>query len=254
MLTAAITLNGAVSTSVSANGTENEIAYDATEYKTLEEQYVDYINSDYATEEGSAAFQDLLDEYESFQNGTAIIPLTTSSSLAVPFYSQETSYYCGPATTRQTYSYLNNLLNSSSYAPSQTAIANSLGTTTNGTDQDKIVTYLNQNFPSKVYATYWKNGAYTSASALLNYVVNDINGRKPTIAHVIISSSLKSTSDWKYTTNGHYLNFYGYVKGVSTDVDIIQMTDPYLDGHGYQYGKYGMIKEYVYAATDRISS
>lgn len=235
---------------------EGTVGRNATEYKTLRQQYVEYKNSDYATPEGIADFQATLAEVEAVLNAdtTAEPRSTTGKTLDVPYFEQEESYYCGPATVKQTYSFLNEFLNGSTYSPPQSNLRYILDTTEDGTDQNNIETYLNSSFPSISYSMLWRNGAYTNATQMFNLIKTDINNNKPSIAHVIISAKLEADSEWNYTTGGHYLNFRGYVEAVSTGVDIVLITDPNFDGHGYSSGRYGVIKEAVYAATDRFSS
>lgn len=252
-LTAVMSVNCVLSVGASAEESENHVVHDATEYKTLEEQYQEYVASDYVTEEGIEAFKEQFAEREAIENGTNVMPHIASAGVSVPYYAQETKYYCGPATVRQTYSSLNKTINGSSYAPSQSTIAQAIGTTSDGSDQNRMNSYLNNIFPSKAYATYWKNGAYTSDSGLLNHIVTDVSQNKPTIAHVIINST-GGTANWNYTTSRHYLNYNGYTLGISAGIDLIDVTDPNAAGHGYATGKYSIEKSNAYAVTDRISS
>lgn len=214
-------------------------------YETQEEQYERFIRSDFATPAKIEQYKQMMKEHEDILNGNYPTPYASQRVLGVPFYEQSEKNYCGPATVRQIYAYLNN----TSYPPSQSVIAKEMKTTSDGTDQQAIIDYLNAHCPA-TYVTLWKNGVYTSPSGLFNLVISDINSSKPTVAHITGAT----TSNWRYATSGHYLCFEGYVDDTSTNGHVIHVVDPWLKGHNIANGKYTVSREKAYAVTDRIGS
>lgn len=219
--------------------------FNAGKYETSEEQFNRFVNSDYATPEKIAAYKQIMEEHEAISSGANPETRASSRILGVPFYEQKNSYYCGPATVRQVRAYLVG----TGGLPGQDVIASALGTTVNGTEQSRIVDYLN-NYCSGTYESLWKNGAYTSASTLFNHIIADITNNKPTVAHIYDTSA----SYWRYTTNGHYLCFEGYADDTTTNGHVIYVVDPWLNGHHIINGKYTVSRETAYAVTDRIAS
>lgn len=133
-----------------------------------------------------------------------------------------------------------------SNAISQRTIASLIGVTTDGLqDYNQITYWLNRYFPDKGvnYSWKWKNGAYTSAQAMKDYIKTSIDLNVPVIIHVANTT----TSGWGYSSSGHYLNASGYT------TDYIQMTDPYLDGHNISSGKYLVTNSKLYTYCDRMA-
>ncbi len=176
------------------------------------------------------------------------VPYITSRNLAVPFFDQYYDNYCGPATLKQTYHFLNN----NSWSPSLSSIANDVNTSSSGTEQAAMENYLDLHFPSYNYETVWKGGSSCSnVSSFMNLVKSDINAQKPIIANIEIDGYLLNNSGWIYTTGGHYLNISGYVLDASGN-DYIVVTDPYLAGHNISTGKYNISKNDFYNALERM--
>ena len=143
--------------------------------KTLEEQLIELLNDEHTTELQKKRIIEKLDfieklrkkDYLSIQSKssyllekkeTMISDSTDFKSVAdfydakaekvkwtitfymdVPGYKQETTYYCGPATLKQTMQYINKR------SLPQSAYASALGTTTAGTDGMNIIKYFNDN-------------------------------------------------------------------------------------------------------------
>lgn len=166
----------------------------------------------------------------------------TSRLLLVPFCEQETEYYCAAATFQQVYAYYKGINN----AISQSTIASLLGVTEDGLqDYTQITDWLNRYFPDKGvdYSWKWKNGAYTSASDMKDYIKTSIDLNVPVIIHVANTT----VRGWGYSSSGHYLNASGYT------TDYVQMTDPYLDGHNISSGKYLVTNSKLYTYCDRMA-
>lgn len=169
---------------------------------------------------------------------------TTIKLLPVPFCPQETYYYCAPATFQQVYAYYKGIEN----AVSQRSIALMWGMQDgddSGLDDfNKITDWLNDFFYQQLhYEWKFKGGTYTSSTQMKDLIKSSINSDVPVVIHI----KNPSAADWKYTSGGHYLNASGYTS------DYIQMTDPYLDGHGISSGKYLVTKELLYKYCDRMA-
>jgi Peptidase_C39 like family len=149
--------------------------------------------------------------------GPTVIPGGTYRTLAVPSFEQQTSYWCGPATTKQVLHYLNG---SSS---SQSTIASGLGTTSAGTDFSVIDNYLNSK-QSKNNYIYSNGNSYDNWSYKTDYG----------LAHgfpVLLDLEIYPSYMPKYTAHiaGHILN----VSGEDSRYSPVQMrlTDPYDQGN-----------------------
>jgi hypothetical protein len=138
-------------------------------------------------------------------------------TIAVPSFEQQTSYWCGPATTKQVLHYLNG---SSS---SQSTIASGLGTTTAGTDFSLVDNYLNSK-QSKNYYVYSSSLSYGTWSDHVNY---GLDHNYPVVLDLEIYPSYMP----KYTTHiaGHILNVSGADSRFSPAQ--IRLTDPYDQGN-----------------------
>lgn len=143
-----------------------------------------------------------------------IISSVTSKVLSVPYYKQETGYYCGPATTKQTLQFVKGS------SPSQSTIAKILGTTqSNGTDGTKIVSYLNAS-QNKINYVISKPKSHDNFTSTINTALRSYNSAP------IIRIKHTKTEGWPYNTNGHYLNISGQKMSGSTIMH--QLTDPYI--------------------------
>lgn len=138
----------------------------------------------------------------------------------VPHYKQEKSYWCGPATTKQTVSFLSGGTNN----PSQTAIAGYIGTTTAGSSSTSMANWL------RTQGYIYNSVAVSSMSYqdIENYVYSAIQAyRKPTFGGITVTSANQGL--WYYTTGGHLLNISAfYYDGVSYNNDQFEFTDPYI--------------------------
>ncbi|MGF9977338.1 C39 family peptidase [Viridibacillus arvi] len=138
--------------------------------------------------------------------------------LAVPSYKQETSYWCGPATTKQVLSFINGS------AGTQTTIAKDLGTTTAGTDFSKIDDYLNDKQNRNTYV-YSDGLSYADWTYRLEY---GLSKNYPVVLDLKITSSYMP----KYTASveGHILNVSGVDTKTSSSAQV-RLTDPFDQGN-----------------------
>lgn len=219
-----------------ADGTNNYAGGDISQYVSLEEQRDDLLDNPNLT---TAQRAKIIDKYEkavrSMNATTSVRALTrsanvTAKKLDVPFCEQINNYYCGPATTQQTYYYLNNELNNTNYAPTQDQIASSVYTTSSsGTDLEYMKNYLNNAFTQDYFVQWWWGSASTMADSVYQ-AINDDNS--PTILHIRVNSV--GNSGWKFVTGGHFVSVVGY-DSTCTTFDIV---DPFKDGHGISDGAY----------------
>lgn len=227
---------------------------------SLQEQLIDVQNSTGLSSSEKNSRIEKIQHLIDIQNGTtfntrATVP--TSLTLTVQFHSQTNEYYCGPATTQQTYEYLYYMKNGRYYAPTQSTIATAIGTTTNGSDLQNILDYLNSKNLDCSYASTWWWANQDSYDTMVKESIADTT---PVILYASISSSIagrSSTTDrtkWLFSTGGHYLNISGYTF-TGTSSKYYGVTDPYADRYtGYSSGKYNVNNTVVKAGTVAIGS
>ena len=199
------------------------------------------------TTEQKARFLAKIDETEKIMNGApqeqkAMAGALAASSyniynctMAVPFYKQETRYFCGPATARQTIAYIKGS------ALSQSTLASIMGTTSsNGTDGSRVVSCINAYQTRYLYQRLYP----TSESSMITVAGKAINTwAAPPILHV------KMDAGWPYTSKGHYMNISGIKKSGSRVM--FEVTDPY---YTWVYpsavsGKYPIFSTIAYNST-----
>ena len=199
------------------------------------------------TTEQKARFLAKIDETEKIMNGApqeqkAMAGALAASSyniynctMAVPFYKQETRYFCGPATARQTIAYIKGS------ALSQSTLASIMGTTSsNGTDGSRVVSCINAYQTRYLYQRLYP----TSESSMITVAGKAINNwAAPPILHV------KMDAGWPYTSKGHYMNISGIKKSGSRVM--FEVTDPY---YTWVYpsavsGKYPIFSTIAYNST-----
>ncbi len=209
------------------------------EYKTIQQQREEYMSRTDKTIEEKQAANAHFDKLEKLQHGeyanTQNARATTQKLLAMTVYAQEESYYCGPATLKQTTQYLNGK------SESQSTIATTVGTTSkNGTEVSKMVDYLISN-TTNAYADLWW---YKDKASFVDTIKSSIDDGIPVVLHMSTDSTyVGGTNEWYYTTDGHYMNIRGYKKSG----DLIAVADPYgYEGGGVESGKYDVSASVVY--------
>lgn len=141
------------------------------------------------------------------------------TTISVPSYKQETNYWCGPATVKQTLGSINGS------SESQTYYAKKLGTTTDGTDFSLVDDVLNnhqtrtnysyRSFGSDEYAT-WKS-----------VMIMTVDWGYPAILDLKITP--QNMPLYTSTVEGHILNTSGYDL-VNSSSKKIRLTDPFDQG------------------------
>ncbi|WP_312355723.1 C39 family peptidase [Aminipila sp.] len=121
----------------------------------------------------------------------------SSAKLKVSVSTQETGYYCGPATVKQTLTYINGK------ADSQSSIAKAIGTTTDGSALINMVGYVNEKKQAYVGYEIVQDPNIAEIQTCINYSCNIGN---PIMCRLKFSKG----GDWAYSTSGHYMNANGY--------------------------------------------
>ena len=209
---------------------------DTTDYISPENQLTQFLSSKSLTNERVSAAIRKHNLGQSLANGTGVIRSVNNSSntLDVPWFIQPNGYYCGPATVKQTIHFINGT------SDTQANIAVALLTNEDGTDTNKMCTYLNNNTECYYEVLWW----WANASAFSDMVISNTDDEVPIIGHVIISYA----GDWPYTTGGHYINYNGY----SENGEVFAVTDPFVDRFGDTDGKYTISNDEAERVTDRI--
>lgn len=149
--------------------------------------------------------------------------------IALLHFRQENGYYCGPATLKQTINYLSSGANN----PTQSALAQAIGTTTAGSSSTRMAQWLD----SQGYPYYSVSVSTMTLDDISEYVYTDIMYYDNPLFGGISTTS----SNWLYPTGGHLLNISGiqYNNSVSSDIEI-EFTDPYITyvSSSYPNGKY----------------
>lgn len=154
-----------------------------------------------------------------------------ATDLGMKYFKQQTHYYCGPATAYQTIYFHNGS------SPSQDTIAKALGTTTAGTDGTRIPKYVNTQLDRVEYFIYQVNNEDGMRSA----IDTDMRSGYPAMLRVCI----QGTTDFGYTTNGHFLNVGGQTAGATK----YTIVDPYYGyDHGPKSSHYEVSSNQVYKA------
>lgn len=167
-------------------------------------------------------------------------------TLSVPAYTQETNYYCGPATTRQTLGYLGMIVPGSYSPPSQSTIAAAIHTTTNGTEWYNITAYINT-FSFMGIPNNYIEYVPSSKSDMETVIYSALTQTNPTPPILQVKTNGYS-SVMGYSTLGHYMN----VSGMKTEngVNYYQITDPYRGRLSpAQSAKYDMTTDDVWTIT-----
>lgn len=200
--------------------------------QTAYEQYQEMLNdSSFSTEECQDFYTKMFGSTGQNTKATTI----TMKVLAVPYYKQETNYYCGPATARQTVAFFNGS------AESQDTIWSKVkADTENSTVGDKLKNYVNDKQSKNTYGLKYPS----SASVLSEDIYDDLNRDVPVILWVKVTKG----GNWLYTTSGgHFLN----ASGINTGGSLVEVTDPYIGwvSGSYSSGKYWVTSQEAYSAT-----
>lgn len=138
-------------------------------------------------------------------------------TLNVPYYEQEETYYCGPATVKQ----VSHFMTGSS--DSQVDIAEIIGTGEAGTTMAYMLEYLNG---VKDLDYIYDQGIAENYSTWLNAIYSSARNSKPAI--ILVSDPYGNILP--YTTPAHFVNLSGVDSKYSSNK--IRITDPFTYGLG----------------------
>lgn len=217
-----------------------EIPY-ITETKELSERIADiYVCDEYTPIQKQLAAEKL--EAKLRETNSISIASANSSdysyTLDVPYQYQSEDYFCGPATTRQTLLFFN-----VSNVPSQYDIADDINVTEalGVPDAGYMIDYINAYIPDE--SPYAEEHPVDMDDMILSFKVACKSYGPP-----ILRIKATSTSNWPYTTNGHYLNVSGAYK--SGSYYSFQLTDPFIGWvTSSTTGKYTSSAEDVYSVV-----
>lgn len=151
-------------------------------------------------------------------------PLTRASSkeISIPFETQKTDYYCGPASAKM-------VLGGIGYNVSQEYMASLLGTTTNGTNAGApVINALNKVIAGSRYKFNWAWHTYTNVAQIKAHVLEAINYGNP-----VMVNTVESPGDCYIQGHniGTTLYHYGVVADYFDNGNSVTYTDP-------GYGRY----------------
>lgn len=203
---------------------------------SIEEQEASILNDVNISENQKALFLQKFKDYKKMKSGNkGISPMvanTKSGFLSVPYFEQETGYYCGPATTKQTIEYINGA------SQSQSTIASAIGTTKDGSNLTDMKNYINREQGRHAYIIVTS----PSEDLIQNIVEYSVRNGAPTVARLKIAKG----GNWAYTTSGHYMNLTGF-KNYGAN---IRVTDPYIGWiQSSSSGSYYVTSNEIYTAT-----
>ena len=185
------------------------------------------VNGDLSYEEGGQYYVPTPEE-EAMNELIASMPELHSDSyykvVSVTPFLQENSYYCGPATVKQTI----NAINGSS--ESQSAYASKLGTTTSGTDMTRIAPVLNAAQSKKQYV--YRN--FSDMNFWLSYGKWALNAGVPAVLDI----NTTNVPAFPYRTTGHFINLSGLnmdSNDGSGTTNQALVTDPFGPGFGNKW-------------------
>ena len=202
---------------------------------TIEEQENAVLNDRSLSYEEKTRFLQRIQEHKDLINGDIITPQVAndpSGSIAVPYFKQDNSYYCGPATTKQTVHFIKRT------SSSQATIATAIGTTTAGSNLTDMMTYINNNQTRRDYIIV-TNPSEDLIQSIVEYSVRNL---APTVCRLKIATG----GNWLYSSSGHYMNLSAFTNYGAN----IQVCDPYLGWvTSTSTGKYYVTSNEIYTAT-----
>lgn len=207
---------------------------------SLEQQLSDYLANPNLTSEQRSAAESKINSAIDLRDGKIQTRTTYQTvTLTVTAYTQETNYYCGPATTRQSLNYLAGYAPSYFPIPSQSELATRLGTTTAGTEWYKIRDYLN-GFSFPTFQPHYVEYSPTSSTDMTDTLYSGLTASHPILPILQVNTS-GNTTILGYSTSGHYMN----VSGIKTENGQVkfQVTDPYC-------GRIGLSAKYYVSASN----
>jgi len=160
-------------------------------------------------------------------------------------YKQERTYWCGPASTRQSLSFHKSDSGSGAGLPSQTTLANKIGTTTDGSATTGIVSALNSysgTFGSVSYLASNISDTSNPYESFVNRIGTMLRSITVNPTTPIILVQTKYIPRYNKAASRHYMT----VSGINDNVSPMQMRS--VDPH-YSSAYYGVRWENVGSTT-----
>jgi hypothetical protein len=160
-------------------------------------------------------------------------------------YRQETTYWCGPASARQSLSFHRSYSGSGSGLPSQTTLANRIGTTSDGSSTSAIASALNTYdgvFGSVGYIASNISDTSSPYETFVNRIGTMLRSITVNPTTPIILAQTKYIPRYKGVASRHYMT----VSGINDNVSPMQMRS--VDPH-YNSAYYGIRWENVGSTT-----
>lgn len=182
-----------------------------------------YIDGDADTPSESAIDFSQLNEFQKPFNLLRRDQYPASYLINVPLCTQETRYYCGPATVQQTMKF--NM--GSAFTATQSEIAYDIGTTSAGSDLEPMLDYIFEN------TTHGFRGyliAYMPSIDDMQYMIASTTYfyHGTPIARIVFDRG----GSWPYSSGGHFLNVSGYDYGNMSNAESpsneVRLTDPFI--------------------------
>lgn len=207
----------------------------ATETNTKQdsvEMAIEQGSGDMTIEEGAEPFvpsdEDLKIEAEKMSELNAFLakPTTRASTstwknINIPVYKQTTGSYCAPATVKEVVQY------HKGSSSAQDTYAKLLGTTSNGTDMTRVAPVLKSKTGKKYVMAEIK-----SKSLWIDRVRINMGQTKM----AVVLDIKASTSNWKYSTKGHFLAISGAkTNGTNAGTTHVRLSDPHPKMNGSRY-------------------
>jgi len=151
-----------------------------------------------------------------------------SRLINVPVFQQEFGHWCGPATAQQVIHFRN------SSAPSQSALATGIGTSSNGSDVHLVGREINRH----TRTTYAGGNLSGNRNIWVDQIRFSIHRQQP----ALISIRTTNIPAFPYNSEGHIVNVSGYDIGLALNDDLstywvgaIRITDPFGPGLGNRW-------------------
>ena len=165
--------------------------------------------------------------------------MTLDVSLNVPLIQQAETYYCGPASALMVAKYLK--IVSSTYT--QGDMANKIGTTTDGSSSNQIVTALNSLLRSAGKSTSYQRCSISTTN-FNDSIIYSLNNNYPIIF------SVKSMPKY-YSSSGHFIAMKGFVAPLVLGTDSYRVSTVTINDCHYNDEYFGT---YTYSIEDMMEA
>lgn len=202
---------------ISVNAQEN---FNMEPCISIEEQ-IDIISNDptLSENERTIALELLLNANSESESRPPMLRSVYERNLSVPFYRQETDWWCGAASVKQIVNYYNGSSSSQNHIVNNTSayINNSSGHRV--TDSTLLTNYI-KSCTGKQYVHFYPS----SESTFRQNVKNSIYANRP----LLIGYKPSTSNGFPYTAGDHFSVVSGIIEQDHYGPPLIQITDPYI--------------------------